>query len=81
VQPWLKQPMNPISPLAYHYGYGGGWTDWIAHMLVSSVIHALIYSLIFRLMRDLTLPQAIGLVVVVIVVLFVWGRSRDRRGW
>jgi hypothetical protein len=75
--------MNPITPLAYHYGYGhgGGWTDWIAHILVSSVIHALIYSVIFRLMRDLTLPQAIVLVVAVVAVLFVWGRSRNRRGW
>ena len=75
--------MNPMTPLAYHYGYGygGGWTDWIAHMLVSSVIHALIYSVIFRVMRDLTLPQAIVLGVVVIAVVFVWGRSRDRRGW
>jgi hypothetical protein len=73
--------MNPITPLAYHYGYGGSWTDWIGHMLVSSVIHALIYSVIFRLMRDLTLPQAIILAVVVIAALFVWARARDRRGW
>jgi hypothetical protein len=73
--------MNPITPLAYHYGYGGGWTDWIGHMLVSSVIHALIYSVIFRLMRDLTLPQAIILAVVVIAALFLWARARDRRGW
>ena len=75
--------MNPMTPLAYHYGYGygGGWTDWIAHMLVSSVIHALIYSVIFRVMRDLTLPQAIVLGVVVIAALFVGGRSRDRRNW
>ena len=73
--------MNPIAPFAYHYGYGGGWTDWIGHMLVSSVIHALIYSVIFRLMSHLTLPQALVLVVVVIAVLFVWARSRDRRGW
>ena len=73
--------MSTITPLAYHYGYGGGWTDWIGHMLVSSVIHALIYSVIFRLLRDLTLPQAIIVAVVVIVALVVWGRSRDRRGW
>jgi hypothetical protein len=72
-----------MAPFAYHYhyGYGGGWTDWIGHMLVSSVIHALIYSVIFRFMRDLTLPQAIVLAVVVIAALVLWGRSRDRRGW
>jgi hypothetical protein len=73
--------MNPMVPLAYHYGYGGGWIDWIAHMLVSSVIHALIYSVIFRVMRDLTLPEAIVLAAGVIAVLVIWGRSRDRRGW
>jgi hypothetical protein len=72
-----------MAPFAYHYhyGYGGGWTDWMGHMLVSSVIHALIYSVIFRFMRDLTLPQAIVLAVVVIAALVLWGRSRDRRGW
>jgi hypothetical protein len=73
--------MNMISPIAYHYGYGGGWVDWIAHILVSSVIHALIYSVIFRLMSHLTLPQAIVLAVVVIGAFFLWARSRDRRGW
>ena len=26
--------MNPLHLLAYHhYGYGGGWTDWMAHVL------------------------------------------------
>jgi len=73
--------MSPITLLAYHYGDVGGWTDWITHMLVSSVIHALIYSVIFRLISHLTLTQAIVLVVVVVVALYLWGRSRDRRGW
>ncbi len=76
--------MSNIFPLAYHhygYGYGGGWTDWIGHMLVSSVIHALIYSVIFRLMRGLTLPEAVVIAVVIIGAIWLWGRSRDRRGW
>jgi hypothetical protein len=75
--------MNNLIPLAYHYhyGYGGGWTDWLGHMAISAVVHALIYSLIFRLMHDLTFGQAAVLVVIVLVALFMWGRSRDRRGW
>jgi hypothetical protein len=73
--------MNPITLLAYHYGDTGGWADWITHMVVSSVVHALIYSVIFRLMSHLTLTQAIVLVVVVVGALYLWGRSRDRRGW
>jgi hypothetical protein len=60
-------------------GYGGGSSDWIAHMVVSSVIHAVIYRFMFQLMHRLTLGQAALLVVVVLAVLFMWGRSRDQR--
>ncbi len=73
--------MNTLIPLAYHYHYGGGWTDWLGHMAISAVVHALIYGLIFRIMHELTLGQAVVLVVVVLALLFMWGRSRDRRGW
>jgi uncharacterized membrane protein YagU involved in acid resistance len=72
---------------AYGYGYGhvhsygGGWSDWIAHMVLSSVIHAVIYRFVFQLMHRLTLGQAALLVVVVLAVLFMWGRSRDQRRW
>ena len=36
----------------------------------SAVVHALTYSLIFRVMHELTLSQAAVLVVVVLAVLF-----------
>jgi hypothetical protein len=50
-------------------------------MAISAVVHALIYSVIFRAMHDLTLGQAVVLVVIVLFILFMWGRARDRRGW
>jgi hypothetical protein len=45
------------------------------------VIHALIYGLVFKLMHRLTLGEAVVLVVAVLVVVFMWSRSRNRRGW
>ncbi len=67
--------------LSYAHHHGGGMTDWIAHMAISSVIHAVIYGFVFRLMGHLTLSQDAMLVAVVLGVAFVWARSRDRRGW
>jgi hypothetical protein len=32
-------------------------------------------------MNQLTLAQAVILIVVVLAVMFMWGRARDRRGW
>jgi Flp pilus assembly protein TadB len=65
----------------HHYGYSGRMTDWMAHIAVSAVIHGLIYGLIFKVMHQLTLAQAVALVVVVLAVMFMWSRARDRRGW
>jgi hypothetical protein len=65
----------------YVHSYGGGWSDWIAHMVLSSVIHAVIYRFVFQLMHRMTLGEAALLVVVVLVVLFMWARSRDQRRW
>lgn len=59
----------------------GGMSEWIAHMAISAAIHAVIYGFVFRLMHQLTLEQDAVLVVVVLGVLFLWGRTRDGRGW
>jgi hypothetical protein len=56
-------------------------THWLAHMTLSSVVHGLIYGLIFKIMHHLTLAQAAVLVAVVLGCLFLWSGSRDRRGW
>ena len=67
-----------MNILAYH-AYGS--TDWLAHVTVSAVVHALVYGFVFRLMHHLTLTQAAVLVVVVLGCLFMWSRTRERRGW
>ena len=63
----------------FHHGYGGG--SWIANMVMSALVHSLIYSLVFRVMRHLTLPEVILLVGAGLVFVFMWSRSRERRGW
>ncbi len=74
--------MGPLFFLAYHHAHHAyGWTDWLAHVAVASLVHALIYGFVFRLMHHLTLGQAAVLVVVVLGCLFMWTRARDRRGW
>jgi membrane protease YdiL (CAAX protease family) len=62
----------------YHgyHGYGPA-TDWLTHIVLSSVIHALIYGL----MHELTLGQAAVLVIVILVLCFAYARSRDRARW
>ena len=74
-------PALAFLTLSYAHHHGGGMTDWIAHMAISSVIHAVIYGFVFRLMGHLTLSEDAVLVVAVLAVAFVWARSQDRRGW
>lgn len=44
-----------------HYG--------IAHMIVSAIVHGLIYSVIWKIMRTLTIPEAIALAVIALTLL------------
>jgi hypothetical protein len=67
-----------VTFLAYH---AYGWSDWLVHVTISAVVHSLIYSFVFRLMHHLTLAQAAVLVAVVFGCVFMWMRTRDRRGW
>ena len=60
-----------------HHAYGGG--SWIGHMVVSSIVHGLIYGIIFRLLRHLSLPEIILLAVVVIGGLYMWNRNNAGR--
>ena len=71
--------MNVVL-LSYYHG-GGGMVSGLTGMIVSSVIHGLIFSVIFRLISQLTLSQALILVAVVIGGAYVWARSRDRARW
>ncbi len=71
-----------LALLAFYHGHhAGGMSDWIAHMTISAMIHAVIYAFMFRLMHELTLEQDAMQVCAVLVLLFMWGRARDRRRW
>jgi uncharacterized membrane protein YvlD (DUF360 family) len=53
----------------------------LTHMIVASVINGLIFSVIFRLISHLTLPEALLLLALVLGGAFLWARSRDRTRW
>jgi len=71
-------PLSVASPFllaAYAFGRGAG----LGHMLLGAVVRGLIYAVIFKLLRHLSLPEAIILVVVVVGGVFLFSRSRSRR--
>ncbi|GAB0118339.1 hypothetical protein [Acidisoma sp. 7E03] len=72
--------MNPTLLLTAYYHHGDT-VGWLAHSIGNAIIHALIYGLIFRLMRHLSLGEAALLVIVILGGLFLWARARDRRRW
>lgn len=69
------------APSGYgmHHAYGGG--SWIAHMVVSSIVHGLIYGIIFRVLRHMSLGEIVLLAVLVIGGLYLWNRNRDAQRW
>ena len=73
--------MHPFTHLAYYHSYHHtyGATDWLTHMVISAVVHSLIYGTVFRLMRELTVPEALFLAACGIGLAFLWAKSRDRR--
>ena len=48
---------------------------------MSSVVHAMVFNVVFRVLHGLSLMQVLVLVGIVLAVIFMWGRARDRRGW
>ena len=74
--------MNPLWTHAHHYHHHAiSWGGWMAHMVISSIVHSVIWSFLFKLMRQLSLLEAGALVVAVLALLFGWARARDRHGW
>lgn len=51
----------------------------IGHMVVSSLVHGLIYGAIFKAFYGLSLPVIIGITVIVIGVLWFIFRSKESR--
>ena len=73
--------MSGLAMLSYHFGGGGAHVGWIGHMVVSSIIHGLIYGAIFRILRHLSLGEVVLLALVVIGLLYAWNRERGVRRW
>ncbi|NPD67422.1 hypothetical protein HN018_07510 [Lichenicola cladoniae] len=63
-----------------HHNFGGGG-GWLTHMIISSVVHGLIYGAIFRLLRHLSLTEIVLLVVLVIGGIYLWNQNRYNRRW
>jgi len=80
----MTPALSPVSLflsnlLSARYGYG--WTNWLSHTLISAVVHAFIYSTVFRLLHQVTPGQAVLLVLVLLGGMFVLARARDRHRW
>ncbi len=46
-------------------------THWLGHVVISAVVHAVIYGAAFSIFRHLSTTDAVGLAVLVIAVIFV----------
>ncbi len=75
---WMHHAYGYHPGLGLHHGYGG---SWIGHMVVSSIVHALIYGAIFRMLRHLSLGEIVLIALVVIGLLYAWNRDRGVRRW
>ena len=54
---------------------------WLAHVVGSAVVHALVYILAWRLLLHASIVTVVGLLVLVVVVLLVLGLLTRRRRW
>ena len=62
--------MSPFSIAIY----GGGAVDCLTHLVVSSVVHAMIFNAVFRVLHGMSLMQAL---VLVGIVLAIYARCRQ----
>lgn len=51
----------------------------MSHMIVSSIIHGVIYDVVWKAMRGLGLPASIAVAVTVVAVVWLGGRLLRRR--
>ena len=61
------------------YSHGASMVGYFTHMVVSALVHGVIYAFLFRLMRHLSLGEGLMLVVVVIGAVYLFSRAQDRR--
>ena len=76
---WMHRGYGFAPSYGYHHGFGGG--SWVGHMVLSSVIHGLIYSVIFRVLGHMSLGEIVLLAVLVIGGIYLWNRDRVPRRW
>ncbi len=67
---------HPAYGYGYHPAFGGGW---LTHLIVTSALHAMIYSVIFRVFSHMSLGEGLLLVAVVIAVIYAANRNSPRR--
>ena len=67
---------NLGAMIYYHFGYGYGGA--IGHMIVSALIHCLIYNFTFKLMHGMGL-LASGLILLVVLGFLFLGNRRGQR--
>jgi 4-amino-4-deoxy-L-arabinose transferase-like glycosyltransferase len=54
----------------------------LGHMLAHMVLRGLVYGLIWKMLRNLTLPETAGLVVIVVALFWLVVRAnRSRSPW
>ena len=47
-------------------------THWLGHLVISAVVRGVVYAAAFRVFRDLSLNDAVGLAVLVIGGIFLF---------
>lgn len=69
---------------AHHAYYHAAEGHWLAHTIVSAIIHGLIYGAIFRLMRGMGIEEVLLVAVAGVAVVgggwWLWSRYR-REDW
>ncbi len=55
--------------------------SWLVVTVISAMVHALIYGVVFKALHYLTLGQAVILLIIVLGCIALWIKSRSRRGW
>jgi hypothetical protein len=71
-------------PAYYHHSVEGlpAASHWLAHTIVSAIIHGLIYGAIFHLMRDMSLGEVLLVAVLGVALVaggwWLWNRRGEQ---
>lgn len=59
--------MSMISGIAHHH-------SWFAHQVGSSLIHGVVYGVIYKVFRELSLPMVLLLAGAILAAVWWWSR-------